>query len=98
MSTAPDYSQEVLLDLLCKFFTGRDRQSFSDSEQEKVLNEIFVLMYDYTLTELTLTHDPKDVVRFQQTVATGNAKLLDTFPESSTALQQTLLKMLTELA
>ena len=97
MPTTPDYNQEELLDLLCGFFTGRSLAEIPSPERPEAKRVIVGLLYEYVLAELEEHHDPKDVLRLKQTVATGDPSLLDKFPESSSAFQQALLKMIDEL-
>ena len=97
MTTNTDYNQEELLDLLCGFFTGRRLAEVLPEERETTKTAVLQMLYDYVVAQMQENGDPKDVIRLQQTIATGDAKLLDAFPESSTAFQQALLKMIDDL-
>ena len=85
------------MDLLCGFFTGRHLHEFPAAEREEQKTQILQLLYDYVVGEMEEHATQKDIIRLQQTIATGDAKLLDAFPESSTAFQQALLKMIDDL-
>ena len=76
---------------------GRHLRDFPVPEQEQRKTQVLQLLYDYVVSELSENGTRKDIIRLQQTIATGEAKLLDAFPESSTAFQQALLKMIDDL-
>lgn len=98
MNTNNTLSDQEMMNALCGFILGKKLQDYSEEEQKELITETLALTYGYLSEHMENNFDAKDVVRMKQMLTQGDSDLLNKFPETSKAFEQSLQTMIESLS
>ena len=98
MNTNNTLSDQEMMNALCGFILGKKLQDYSEEEQKQLITETLALTYGYLSEHMENNYEPKDVIRLKQMFSNGDTEILNKFPETSKAFEQSLNTMIESLS